>query len=185
MTGEDLKKCLPAMLTEIREFDILPDAMAAALDVLQRKTEKLASSRLIGEAQGEEVDRIASSLGIACLPRREDTRFAVRSALLERRPYTLAETVRYLTGLLGEDGFLLERVLEDGDCRLNVRVALGARNQLDHVTRYLENTVPLNMKLVVELLYNRCGELKHLTYGALSAYTFDRLRSDRTIKETE
>ena len=69
--------------------------------------------------------------------------------------------------------------------RINVRVALGMRSQTQRVTQYLENVVPLNMTLTVELLYNRYGELRGRTWRELAAYTCGEVRSDRTIGETE
>ncbi len=107
--------------------------------------------------------------------------------LLDRRPYTLEGIRRYLASLLGEDGFLIERTFagESGNDRINVRVALGMRSQTDRVTRFLESTVPLNMALSVELLFNRYGELQGHTWGALAVYTCAQVRSDRTIGEIE
>ncbi|MBQ6020400.1 MAG: hypothetical protein IJL26_09510 [Clostridia bacterium] len=183
----DLKRCLPEMLTELHDVDAILDALTEGIDFLEARLDRIVPAQFADTATDEETAQIASSLGLSPEVRAEDTRFLIRSVLLDRRPYTIAGIGRYLAALLGEDGFLIERTFGGAgeNDRINVRVALGMRSQTQRVTQYLENVVPLNMTLTVELLYNRYGELRGRTWRELAAYTCGEVRSDRTIGETE
>ena len=186
MRKTELKKCLPEMLTGLRDADAILCALDAGVDLVEARLGRMLPAQFVDTASDGELPRIAASLGLAPAARAEDTRFMLRSVLLDLRPYTLRGAERYLSALLGEDGFLIERVFasDGGNDRFNVRVALGMRSQLEQVTRFLENTVPLNMTLTVELLYNRYGELSARTWGELGAYTCGEARTNRTLGES-
>lgn len=180
---ELMKKSIPQVLSEIREIDVVFGAIDAALALPERMLERFVPSHFIDTANDDETDRIAASLGITPCARADDTRFRIRSVLLERRPYTMETVERALRTLLGDDGCLIERRFgaNGSSDRINVRVALGMQSKMESVMRFLENTVPLNMQLTIELLYNKYNELSALTWGDLAAHTCGELRSDRTI----
>ncbi len=104
----------------------------------------------------------------------EDRNFNIKSKYLGFVPYTLERIKNILNELVGNENYSIDfnEHRNHMDCKLN----LGRKKQLDAVIDLLENTIPLNISLSVNLLYNIHSMLEVKTHGELEAYTHEQLK---------
>ena len=105
----------------------------------------------------------------------DDRRTKVKGKMLEKLPYTYRVLVRNLDALL-TTGY--ELYVDEDLTELMVKVNLTGKYLISNVEKLLDDMVPLNMVLNVELMYNTYGLLSSFTHGQLSAYTYQDLKDE-------
>ncbi|MBQ9607115.1 MAG: hypothetical protein IJV16_08060, partial [Lachnospiraceae bacterium] len=105
----------------------------------------------------------------------DDRRTKVKGKMLEKLPYTYRVLVRNLDALL-TTGYDL--YVDDDLTEIMVKINLTGKYLIANVKKLLDDMIPLNMLLNVELKYNTYGLLSGLTHGQLSAYTYQDLRDE-------
>lgn len=179
MTSADFFKFLPDFYRNIREYDCIFTAVANKLNRIEEKRKQEKANLFIysEDIDEEGVDRLGKSLKIDLAGLDfEDKVFKIKTALFDKRPYNRTNTDSMLLSLCGKDGYLLEIDAENKS--VSAKVDLGRKNQFAAVYNLLNNVVPANMILNVDLLYNLHGDLTGITHGELSAKTHEELRSD-------
>jgi len=108
----------------------------------------------------------------------EDRRTKVKGKMLEKLPYSYRVIIRNLDTLLpsGYDFFI------DENCTtVIVKVNLTGKYLITNVQKLLDDMVPLNMLLDVDLKYNTYAILAMCTHGQLSSYTYQGLNDEPII----
>lgn len=88
--------------------------------------------------------------------------------------YTEKTLLRWLDLVCGNDGYQIE--IDYMNDVLTVKLEMKVKTLKKMVEEYLENIVPLQLIIVVLLLYNTHGALKRYTYGSLEEHTHEDLR---------
>lgn len=168
---------LPPFFRDIREFRAIFEAVGAELDTLQSAIETAINNQFVSTADAVGLKRLAKSLHLTQnYADSEDLRFALRSLLLDKRPYTMKMLDASLKDLCSENGYTLSRDTEKGV--LSVRLDLQNKDKFDAVKNLLERIVPSNMLINAHYLYNTHVMLFDKTHGALAAHTHEQIRSD-------
>ena len=105
----------------------------------------------------------------------DDRRTKVKGKMLEKLPYSYRVILRNLNTLL-PNGYTL--VIDNDLESVTVKVNLTDKYLIVNVRQLLEDMVPLNMLLDVDLLYNTYNVLSQHTHTQLSAYTYQGLNDE-------
>lgn len=173
----DLFACLPPFFRDIREFRAVFAAAGEEIDLFRAQICRMLDDLFVETADEAGLKRLARSLRFweNCADP-EDLRFALRSLLLDKRPYTMRMLDGALCSLCGADGYELSEDVVRGV--LTVRLKLGKKDKFNAVRNLLERIVPVDMAIDADYLYNTHGQLSEKTHGQLSAYTHEQLRSE-------
>lgn len=108
----------------------------------------------------------------------DDRRTKVKGKMMEKLPYSYRVIVRNLDSLLpnGYDLYINEDLTE-----VEVKINLTGKYLLVNVQKMLDDMLPLNMTLDVDLKYNTYAILAMCTHGQLSSYTYQGLNDEPII----
>lgn len=112
----------------------------------------------------------------------EDRRYAIYLKFFDARPYTWSNLSELLNEVLGTDNqFLAERDVTKKT--ITIRLFLESLNQMDSVTDFLDQIVPADMIMTIQQYFNRYSEIEKTgkTYLDLEAFTYDQLKTDRSV----
>lgn len=180
---QTLREYLPAFFYEIRELRVLLDCFEAELLLLEQTlTQQIANQFLYsGNMDEEGVNRWQHALRLE-LPgmTAEDKLFAIKSRMLEQRPYNRRKVQLMLSQLCGEDGFYLYE--NQAEKTVVVKLALARKNQYDSVLTLLERVLPAHMAILASE-YNTYGNLAlaDVTHQQLTAYSHRQMQTEDFI----
>ena len=103
----------------------------------------------------------------------DDRRTKVKGKMLEKLPYSYRVLVRNLDALL-DTGYDL--YIDDDLTSVLVKVNLTGKYLIPNVKKMLDDMIPLNMLLEVDLKYNTYALLSGYTHGQLSGFTYQELK---------
>lgn len=179
MTKVDMFSRIPDIYRGIREFDGIFSAVTTVADKLQDKQSRQKKDFYIysDDISEDAVDRLAKSMridvyGLAY----EDKVFKIKSVLLDKRPYNIPNVKNMLNILCGDDGNSFS--VDNNSFSTSVKLDLGRKNQFVAVYELLDEIIPANMELNVELLYNLHGDLTSRMHGELASLTHEQIRSN-------
>ncbi len=179
MTKTEMIELIPAIFHDIREFNEIFSAIVIVASKFQNKQERQKKDFYIysDDISENAVDRLAKSMkinvdGLAF----EDKVFKIKSVLLDKRPYNIPNVKNMLNILCGDDGNSFS--VDNDNFSTSVKLDLGRKNQFAAVYELLDEIIPANMVLNVELLYNLHGDLTTKTHEELSSMTHEEIRSN-------
>lgn len=108
----------------------------------------------------------------------DDRRTKVKGKMLEKLPYSYRVLVRNLDALL-PSGYELD--IDEDLLSIEVRVVLTDKYLLANVKKLLEDIVPLNMVLDIDLSYNTYNVLGLHAHDELTDYTYQGLNDEPII----
>lgn len=111
----------------------------------------------------------------------EDRRVAIITEMNKRMPYTKRLLKRFLDGLVGADGYVMDIVYAER--RLNLLIELKRINQVEAVRKMLREVLPANMLYDIQIRYNQLYLFKKFTLGELKQYTLGQLLRDPNIRQ--
>lgn len=181
MYNRSLLSYLPPMLREIKEYQAITEAEQPEIDAV---------FSAIFSAPDERSPQTASEIGISIwenlfditpIPSDtlEDRRFKVRSIMRDDSKMNYSVMVEKLTALCGAGCF--EVIYRPDEYYLEVRIALISKNVKTQVLEMLDEDIPANFLMLVDLLYIKYAQLQKLTYGEMSAYTCEQLRESSEL----
>lgn len=180
------------MIREVNLVEYLPPFMqsytepVAALEtenhefaIMWKAVDRVLCNRFISIADEYGISQFEKMLGIT--PNADDTldfrRAVVKSKWCNQMPYTekgLKEKLAILCG--NEEDFIYE--IDANSYILKIKIALVKKNMVNEVLNILEQMIPENMQIEVELLYNTHEMLAAYKYGDLGNYTYGKLRDE-------
>lgn len=168
----------PEVVAKIKEYQEIAEAENEELGNLWDQIDIVMSDQYVESATERGVRRWEEKLGIS--PRAteslEDRKFRILSRFNEQLPYTVRSLHERLKALCGADGYTLE--VDKVNYSVKVRIELTVRFQFEIVANLLEEIVPLNMLLDVEIRYNQHSMFSKFTHAQLSKYTHKQLRNE-------
>lgn len=176
----DLLSYIPDFLKEYEEMRILQQVILPEMQKLEDGTEELFDNQFILNSDVKSIKRYETMLNIQSLPddTLTDRRFKVLSKWNRMIPYTKVTLREKLSVLCGEDGFILEINPEKV---ITVRVALKSKRSFYEVREMLEEFVPCNMIIDLDLLYNQHSLLCKFTHKQLAAWSYRQIRNEVLI----
>ncbi|MBR1810238.1 MAG: DUF2313 domain-containing protein [Clostridia bacterium] len=171
--------CLPPIFENIREFQCIFDAVAAALNRLSAGLSQCAANRSVfadGINQAG-IDRWGQALKLNLDGLSFDEKiFEIKTRLLEQRPYNIARIKGMLEKLCGKDGYQFD--VDPAGQTVHVKLALAQKANFDSVKNLLERVIPANMALNIVIMYNVYDKFAGTTHDALTESTHEKMRSD-------
>ncbi|WP_164473089.1 putative phage tail protein [Clostridium sp. E02] len=173
----DLLNYIPYFLREFREMKMIQNVIQPEIQQMEDETEVLFKNQFIQSSDIQNIKRYEKMLDMYPLPNDtlKDRQFKVLSKWNRMIPYTKVTLNQKLAVLCGQDGYTLDL---DPDKVVTVRVALKSKKNFNEVKRLLEEFVPCNMGIDLDLLYNQHGLLKQFTHKQLSAWTYGQIRNE-------
>ena len=169
---------LPPYMQEYLEIKEIMKAEQPEIDDLWNAVEKALADQYILDATEYGVKRWESMLLIS--PKDTDTlderKFRILTRLNQELPYTLTRLKEALTNLCGNDGFFIE--MNAAEYHIQVKLALGNKNNYQDMVDLLKKMIPANMTQVVQIMYNTHELLAQFTHQYMSAYTHKQLREE-------
>lgn len=168
---------IPDFLKEYREMKVLQQVMEPEIQEMEDETELLFGNQFISTAEERGLRLYEKMLGMQVFAddTLEDRSFKVLSMWSRMIPYTRTALRKRLNILCGEDGYSL--IIDPGKV-LIVRVALKSKSCFDEVKKVLEEFVPCNMVIDLQLLYNQHEMLKQFTHRQLGAWSHRQIRNE-------
>lgn len=174
----ELFELLPPVLQRVRELGRI-----CALE----QPEFTAAAAACEKVCGELFPYICTAYGLerwekmlAIVPAATDTveqrRQLVLLRLSEQLPFTLRRLEEMLARVAPKEQYYLE--LLPGEYTLKVRISLIGKSYLRVLRDVLERVLPANIRLDMDLLYNRYGYLTDRTHGELAARRHSELREE-------
>lgn len=176
----DLLSYIPDFLKEYEEMRAIQEVIGPEIQQMEDETEVLFQNQFISGSDAENLRRYEKMLQMQVLSKDtlEDRRFKVLSKWNRIIPYTKVTLRQKLEVLCGEDGYMLDITPEK---RVIVRVALKSKRNLNEVRALLEEFVPCNMVIDLDLLYNQHGLLHKFTHKQLGAWSHRHIRNEVLI----
>lgn len=181
----DIKSYFPDILKNIKEFKVIDVLETPEMEQAEMSTEKVMKEQFLEMSEEYGLKRWESMLNI--LTKKSDTfderRFRIKARINEYLPYTWNTMEAILDNLCGSNGYERERIPEE--FAVIVRVGLANKKKFDIIKNMLEDIIPSNMTLEVNILYNRHWEAGRYKHGFLLSYTHDDIRQRRIPIYTE
>ncbi len=176
----DLLSYIPDFLKEYEEMRVIQEVLQTEIQHMEDETEVLFDNQFIMSSDLGNIRRYEQMLRLQASSRDTlaDRRFKVLSKWNRIIPYTKVTLRQRLAVLCGEDGYTLEI---DPEKKIIVRVALKSKRNLNEVKRMLEEFVPCNMVIDLDLLYNQHHLLNEYTHKQLGAWTHRHIRNEVLI----
>ncbi|MDR1773039.1 MAG: YmfQ family protein [Hungatella sp.] len=176
----NLLSYIPDFLKEYEEMRTVQEVIQPEIHRLEDETESIFDNQFILSSDIKSIKRFERMLHIS--PLAEDTladrRFKVLSKWNRIIPYTKITLKQKLSVLCGEDGYTLGI---DPRKVITVRVALKSKRSLYEVKEMLEEFVPCNMVIDLDLLYNQHSLLCKFTHKQLRAWSHRHIRNEVLI----
>lgn len=176
----DLLSYIPDFLKEYEEMKVIQFVLQPEIQLMEDETEVLFDNQYIKSSDIRSIRRYEKMLEMQ--PFADDTladrRFKVLSRWNRMIPYTKITLRQKLAVLCGEDGYTLDI---NPKKVVTVRVALKSKRNLNEVREMLEEFVPCNMVIDLDLLYNQHSVLGKFTHKQLGAWTHRQIRNEVLI----
>lgn len=173
----DLLSYIPDFLKEYEEMKTIQRVIQPEIQMMEDETEVLFNNQFISSSDVKGIKRYEKMLGMQPFAddTLEDRRFKVLSKWNRMIPYTKVTLRKKLAVLCGEDGYTLDIYPEK---IITVRVALKSKRNLNEVRAMLEEFVPCNMIIDLDLLYNQHSVLHKFTHKQLGAWSHRQIRNE-------
>jgi len=173
----EMGKYLPEFLKEYEEINQILETENEQFTILQGNLKEAVDNRYWSTADIVGVERFEKMLGIkknsdGILSRK----YRIQTRWRRSIPYNMQYLDKQLQDICGLGNY--EIILDAPNLTLTVRVGLGVGIVFDEVKKLVEDTVPANLVLNVEMAYNKYSDLETKTHNWLSSYTHEQLRSE-------
>ncbi len=156
----------PPVRQKIREYKIISDVMDNAFERLKNNIENVNDENFILTAKDEGLKKWEKTFGINTNNEKdlELRRFEILANLLRKKSYL----IDILDTLVGKEDYKIN--FDCSNVLLEVKLNLNKSEFLNIVKDLLEDFVPLNVELKVDMNKNRHIDLEGLTHKNLSSY---------------
>ncbi|WP_143320915.1 putative phage tail protein [Clostridium sp. HBUAS56010] len=171
---------IPDFLKDYTEMRVIQEVMEPEIQTMENETEVLFDNQFISSSNLESLRRYEKMLQLPVMPHEtlEDRRFKALTKWNRIIPYTKVTLKQRLAVLCGEDGYTLEI---DPQKKVIVRVALKSKRNLNEVKEMLEEFVPCNMVIDLDLLYNQHSLISNYKHKQLGAWSHRHIRDEVLI----
>lgn len=148
----NLHDLLPDFWTEIEEFDEILSAEQTEIDELFTARYKHLDNVFLSTADEDGLARYESLYSIVkgVDQSLEERRYIIKTAMTDKRPMTTNYLKEFLTGICGEDEFTISY----SGYTLSINLTLPNSNIERVVTKFIENAIPANVLLDLEVDYS-------------------------------
>ena len=178
MRQANILSYLPTVIAEIREVQALGNVENPELSGLWQRIENARNDQFLYLMTENGASRWEQILGISPLSTDslEDRRFRIINKLNAALPYTYEKIISHMNALCGEDGYVMN--YDSTTWTLTVRVKLNRKNQYDEILSFLKESMPMNIVIDYDLLYNKYSTIARYTHRELANYSHHTLRNE-------
>lgn len=174
----DLVSYLPPYLVGYEENHATLEAENPEFILVWNAADRVLYNEFIETANEYGISRFEKILNI--LPSTEDTleirRARVQSLWCNNIPYTVKVIVRKLIDICGVDGCTI--MLNENNYTLNVKISLENKNNYNTVQEMLDITIPANLIVTLEIVYNQHSTISKYTHNQLALFSHDNIRNE-------
>ncbi|MGN0512732.1 MAG: putative phage tail protein [Lachnospiraceae bacterium] len=171
----------PERITNIRDIRVIYEMNEKQEQAFDKEIETIEKDMNISTMSKQMAQRYENYLDIASQDddTLEEKRFRVLAKINERAPYTLEVFKQRLETIAGKGNI---NVFTEGN-HVTVRLSLERKKMYDCILDLVEEIVPLDQIVTVDVLYNRWTDFAECQYEKLSKYTWQQIMEEAAIKE--
>ena len=176
---EELRKIeLPPHIADMREMAEIDRISDKYIQLAQADIDSIEDDIMIesatekGIARREKILKINPPSDMSL----DDRRFIVMMHWFDMYPYTMWSLDTKLYYLVGADWSNISIRVNYEQMKLTIRLALARKWQYAAVVQLLEDIVPLNIVIDIDLMYTTWGEVKQMTWGQVKQKTWKGLK---------
>lgn len=168
----------PEFLSTIKEYRMITDTEQEETDQLWKRLSDGLDDQFIHSATEHGVERWEEMLGLTpkATASLEERKFLILAVVSGELPYTWRMLEKKLTLLCGERNYQLKLYPEE--YKIELRIALSARNSFDDAETLIREMIPANMLIDLSLLYNQHSTYQKMTHKQMSKYSHKQLRNE-------
>ena len=168
---------LPEVLQDSPEFRAIAAAVDDQAQKLQRRQSTMLLDKRIGSASGDVISRWERVLSLESNPALslDERRYRILTRIRLRMVMTLRKLREQLSQLTDEGATVS---VDYARRLLKVQLALKSKHNHSTVDKLLRETMPANLVIVIEQLYNRWSDYNSCTWRDLSAKTWRQIREE-------
>ena len=166
----------PGRIINIRDIREIYELNEKQEDAFDKAIEAIENDMNISTMSKQMAQRYEMYLDIAAQDNDtlEEKRFRIAAKINERAPYTLEVFKKRLETVAGKGNI---NVFVEGN-HVTVRLSLERKKMYDCIVELVEDIVPLDQIVTVDVLYNRWSDFKEFKYSQLSKFTWQQLMEE-------
>lgn len=166
----------PDCLKTIEEYIQILAVQQDEIDLLFEERYALLDNLFVEKANSYGLDRYEKMFGLRSNRSLsdEERRFAIKTALLDKRPATQNFLLAQMETLCGSGGY--EVTINSASYTVDIKIALAQKSKCNAVLNLLEKILPANMLLNIQISYNRYSQVGEYKYEDLEEISFATLR---------
>ena len=167
----ELIEYFPEVMQEMDDVQVYAKAVQALLLREELAIENLYNDQFLSIMTETGLGKLEKKLNIHTLDTDsiEDRRMRLFSLYIKALPYTETTLRAYLDQICGTGHYDL--LIDTQECLLAARIALTRKAQVQTIEKYIDDVVPMNMTIVVSLMYNQWISARKRTWGEASKFT--------------
>ncbi len=176
----NIRHYFPDVLANAVEFKELADVIDPELNRIIKLLVEKALNTFVFDLDEDGAARWEEMLKLT--PRSTDTlddrRIAILAKITPNTPYTYTQLEILLNGICGEGNYSID--LKHDQYYIKILIALGVKRQRQTAEYMIRCILPANLKIDINLMYNRHIDLKRFTHGRMKElmYTHHYLRAE-------
>ena len=175
----DILSYLPFHIRKLKEYQNLSITGDVEIEKLFNEIDRLYDNAFIGTLDESGCERWERILGIVI--RDTDTidfrKMRIKSFLVGQLPYSLNKLKSILNAMCGGEN-QYELTIDYANYAVNILIELTSQELFEEFKRLLNEIMPCNLKLTIQLRFNTWGTVRDFTWSRFTSTTWTQIRTE-------
>ena len=175
----DILSYLPFHIRKLKEYQNLSITEDAEIEKLFNEIDRLYDNAFISTLDESGCERWERILGIVI--RDTDTidfrKMRIKSFLVGQLPYSLNKLKSILNAMCGGEN-QYELTIDYTNYAVNILIELTSQALFEEFKRLLNEIMPCNLKLTIQLRFNNWGTVRDFTWSRFTSTTWTQIRTE-------
>ncbi len=178
----DTIRYFPQHIADIEEFKCIAKIYDQKLQLIWDHIAQIQANWRFDKMDEMECGRWESMLNIKLTGEETlmDRRRNIKGIWTSGLPYTAKKFKEVLDAMVGADYYKLD--INSKEKTMKVSLMLEAIAKDDYIYNLMRAMAPADMVVIVEIIFNRYRNFRTYTYGELSKYTYEQLRTSTIFR---
>lgn len=172
----------PPHIADIEEFKRIAKVYDKKLQLIWDNIDQMQTNRRFDEMDEAECSRWETMLNIRMTGEEAlgDRRRNIKGIWTSGLPYTAKKFKEVLDAMIGADYYKLDINPKGKTMKVSLMLEVIAKD--DYIYNLMRAMAPADMVVTVEVIFNRYRNFRTYTYGDLSKYTYEQLRTSTIFR---
>lgn len=178
----DTIRYFPQHIADIEEFKRIAKVYDEKLQLVWKNLDQIQTNRHFDRMNEEECSRWEQMLKINLTGEETlgDRRRNLKGIWTSGLPYTEKKFKEVLDAMVGDDYYKLDINSKEKTMKVSLMLEVIAKD--DYIYDLMRAMAPADMVVIVEVIFNRYQNFRTYTYGELSKYTYEQLRTSTIFR---